>query len=123
MPMPAIFIDVARREVSAIQLPGEPGVDDAADQVEMIQSLIGGYVDLVERFPNGDVLLVNESRFLARPAAAFFRLRHASRPYNGNAVIIGEDDGGGIQPPRASVAEVDAAIYWPIVDANGGEGK
>jgi hypothetical protein len=112
----ALFIDASRPFVVPVDIPpvGDGSTAAIQQQLTMLQTLVGGSLEFAYRFPNGDVLLVDESGKLKEPRF-FFWIEGAPEPYAERGVIVGrEDHEGDITPALATVDEVEAKLRFSL---------
>jgi hypothetical protein len=113
--MRAIKIDVARRELVEIEIPG-PDRDQA--QLTALQKVVGGYIELAVSFPNGDVIFVDEEGQLKhkQPAPGWFtvnrqppwhsRIGDPLGPFAGHGVVTGSDADGNTVAAKISLQDL-----------------
>lgn len=107
----AILIESKRRTISAFDLPD--AVPGSGAQLLAIQDKVGGYIERVHTFPNGDLLLVNDDGGHL-VGAGEFTVYGLSTVFRGDAVIVGGPDRqGDITSTRLAVESVGAFIRFP----------
>jgi len=93
---------------------------DIPNTIEALWKEVGGYIELALRFPNGDVLYVDEEGLL-KEQEHFQFWPYQQRIFAGNGVIVGSDDEGERQPCKSTVSEItklgffgdrDNAAFW-----------
>jgi hypothetical protein len=105
--MQAILIDVAAREIRAVDYDG----------TKDLQRLVGGFIDLAMAFDNGDVLFVDDNGLHKAPPG-FFRVKGREQPLAGNGVPVGREiyDGDGeyvgTEPPATTIAELTGLVEF-----------
>jgi hypothetical protein len=109
-PSKAYLIDVAARKVIQVQYDGR----------RELRALVGGYIEIVCRWPNGDALAVDEDR-LVKPKPGLFALQGKAQSFVGNGVIIGEERAdGSTAPPRMLLEDLVRRVrfvreHWKLV--------
>jgi hypothetical protein len=106
--MRALHIDAAARQVREVQLP------DRGSQIKALHALVGGYIEVAHRFPNGDVMFVDEEGLLKGPEH-FFDIG-AHQPFAGNGVIVGPEIRERPTPAGTQVGEIEARVRWLTID-------
>ena len=107
MKQPAILIDSAAQEIRAVEYEG---LDD-------MRRLIGGGIDSACRWPNGDVLYVDDEGLL-KPQTGFFMIEGVDQPLPGNGLLVGkevEDFGSGkwwTEAPTITIEELRALVSF-----------
>lgn len=83
----ALLIDSAGREIREVEYDGSAGAG-----LKAIRQFIGGWIEAVYQWPNGDVLYTDEEALL-KPTMHFFRLdlREGDQPLGGNGVVVGRE--------------------------------
>lgn len=76
--MRAIHIDAKSKTVKTVQ----------AETLTDMQKLVGGYIEIAQNLPGGDILFVDEEGLLKERQDVFFFNGHA---YVGNGLIIGDE--------------------------------
>jgi hypothetical protein len=109
-PSKAYLIDVAARKVIRVQYDGR----------RELRALVGGYIEIVCRWPNGDALVVDEDR-LVKPQPGLFTLQGKAQSFVGNGVIIGEERADvSTAPPRMLLEDLVRRVrfvreHWKLV--------
>lgn len=103
--MRAIHINAVDHTVDEITVPD-------TDQLAELQRLVGGYIEVAHRFPNGDILYVDEEGLFKDPTH-FFAVSGAHQPFAGNGVILGPEDSEGEETPaQTPVARIRHLVRW-----------
>jgi hypothetical protein len=113
--MKAIFIDAVKQEFREVEYDALASASGAPT----MQDHLGGWIDCAFRFPNGDVLYVDEEGYL-KPTMHFFICSfRADQPMAGCGIIVGrevEDDDapGGFYtlPPQTKIDWLKRNIAW-----------
>lgn len=107
--IPVLKIDSRYRRVTLELID-----DDDVSQLATLQQIVGGYIEHVYTFANGDMLLVNEDgRTLSPINTRWFRMPEFPEAYAGNGVIIGTaDDDGGMMPVKTTADDVASVIQF-----------
>lgn len=101
--MKAIKLTADSRTVTEVDIP---------NTIEALWEHVGGYIELALRFPNGDVLYVDEEGLIKGGPKTFQVWEDEQRIFAGNGVIVGSDDEGERQPCKSTVSEIAKKGYF-----------
>lgn len=99
--MRAIHINAEDRTINEVQL-------DPVYPLESMQRCVGGPIEHVHTFANGDELYVNEEALMGD----FFEVKYAHQPFTGNGVIVNGNEYGETLPAKSPVADIVKVVKF-----------
>lgn len=108
--MKAYHINSAEQTVTEVEYYG----------LEDLQTLVGGYIECAYRYPNGDVLYVDEEGLFKQVDHWFAIPERTDQPFAGNGVLVGPERGPDTVEtfdPVHTVEQLRRKVAFPIIPA------
>lgn len=79
-----------------------------------MQRMVGGYIEVAHRFPNGDIVFVDEEGLLKEPSL-WFEIAGAHQTFAGNGLVTGPEDAEGkLTEPRSTRDELTQVVTFAV---------
>lgn len=100
----AFHIDAAAQTVMEVMIEDKHSLD-------ILQKLVGGYIEVAVRLDNQDVIYVDEEGLLKK-YEVFFEYEGAHQPFAGNGVMVGTNSKGADVDCKTTLEELKAKIAF-----------